>query len=364
MRVPIKQAESPVELLSYVQKIEKLQITAENWDSFLKKDWQIGKLGKGYDELAAAQMEKAFLMKTRTELFRQAAILRTRNPSLPVVPGVSQDAEVDISVSLREWCIKAQSSMQPIADVAIVKSKFSNEPNAWLMSPDTVQDSVAWGSWITAFLDYFIMRWQAFEKTWECISDDYWEKGEALEDIQKYVPDCLNKAADALQRFRERWVFKPVHAIDGFSRCLREASHAITTHDYNFDLDTIKHYKFTLEDVLARSAESPTVRSAGSSNATPEMPNSASTRTISEQESPEIPPLEINSSDWIKNTVAANLDGVQTETLGDYRGKRIAQYVADDNMSGIDRDGRMWRRAGTSNSHPFYYVPSLKSKKL
>ena len=76
-----------------------------------------------------------------------------------------------------------------------------------------------------------------------------------------------------------------------------------------------------------------------------------------------IPELDTTSGKWIKNKLAAVREGIQTETLQKYRDRVHGQWTADDQMSGIDRDGRMWRRCGTPRNHPWYFVPSLKAKK-
>lgn len=79
----------------------------------------------------------------------------------------------------------------------------------------------------------------------------------------------------------------------------------------------------------------------------------------SDSPSSEIPPLDVASGQWLKNTTAAAIEGLETETLATYRadGK-----TSPDKMSGIDKQGRMWRRQGTPNSHPWYLRSTLKSK--
>ncbi len=77
-------------------------------------------------------------------------------------------------------------------------------------------------------------------------------------------------------------------------------------------------------------------------------------------EPPAIPPLDKDSGEWVTNKVAAGIEGLKTVTLHTYRQRRHAQIHADDGMSGIDRDGRMWRRKGTTARPPWYYRPSLK----
>jgi len=70
-------------------------------------------------------------------------------------------------------------------------------------------------------------------------------------------------------------------------------------------------------------------------------------------------PLLEKGNGWVKNTVAANLDDVQPRTLARYRFDGIMNATK---TLGRDRDGRIWRRTGTSNSHPWYLSSSLKSK--
>jgi hypothetical protein len=78
---------------------------------------------------------------------------------------------------------------------------------------------------------------------------------------------------------------------------------------------------------------------------------------------PEIPPLDLGSGKWVTNKEAAKMEGLSTRSLADYRKPGHAKYIAEDKMSGIDKDGRMWRRQGTKRSHPYYYVPSLISSR-
>ncbi len=75
-----------------------------------------------------------------------------------------------------------------------------------------------------------------------------------------------------------------------------------------------------------------------------------------EKETPEWDP---DSGDWVRNTAAAKTEGVTTETLKHYRadGSRTG-----DTRFGVDPHGRIWRRPGTSHSHPWYLVSTLKAK--
>jgi hypothetical protein len=111
---------------------------------------------------------------------------------------------------------------------------------------------------------------------------------------------------------------------------------------------------FNLEERLVRvkrlAASSPSRPSAGEP---PEIPRDPA-------ELPPIPTLDRNSPDWVRNREAARKEGIQTRTLAQYRHEG---QVAPDGMSGIDPEGRMWRRAGTKTSHPWYYKPSLVSSR-
>lgn len=74
----------------------------------------------------------------------------------------------------------------------------------------------------------------------------------------------------------------------------------------------------------------------------------------------QIPQLDRQSRAWVKAETAGDLDGVTVRTLATYRNQGIA---SPDGMSGVDRDGRQWRKAGTSGSHPWYLKSSLRSQK-
>ena len=74
-----------------------------------------------------------------------------------------------------------------------------------------------------------------------------------------------------------------------------------------------------------------------------------------------IPTLDKDSADWIPNKAAAKTEGLEVRSLSTYRKKSQAIRVNADKTCGIDKDGRMWRRAGTDDSHPWYYKPSLKN---
>lgn len=69
------------------------------------------------------------------------------------------------------------------------------------------------------------------------------------------------------------------------------------------------------------------------------------------------PRLDRENGEWVSNRKAAKLEGLDTETLGKYR--RQGLKTADDTF-GRDIYGRMWRREGTPNSHPFYLRRTLR----
>jgi len=73
----------------------------------------------------------------------------------------------------------------------------------------------------------------------------------------------------------------------------------------------------------------------------------------------ETPPLDRNSGKWISNKRAAQLEGVETRTLADYRLHGIKNAAK---TLGRDKDGRVWRREGTPNSHPQYLRSTLRAK--
>lgn len=74
----------------------------------------------------------------------------------------------------------------------------------------------------------------------------------------------------------------------------------------------------------------------------------------------ETPPLNKKSGEWVLNKDAAFLESVQTGTLKDYRSDGIR---TPDKMLGQDTDGRVWRRSGTTGSHPWYLKATLKSQR-
>ena len=85
---------------------------------------------------------------------------------------------------------------------------------------------------------------------------------------------------------------------------------------------------------------------------------------LPERKSDDIPPYSDDPKEWCNSKEAARREGrIKVETLARYRRDPQAQWIAEDKLSGIDKDGRMWRKLGTIHSHPKYYIPSLKSSK-
>ena len=72
-----------------------------------------------------------------------------------------------------------------------------------------------------------------------------------------------------------------------------------------------------------------------------------------------IPPFSKISGKWVNNKKAAEIEGVETRTLADYRVQGIKNVAGN---LGRDKDGRVWRREGTPNSHPWYLRSTLLSK--
>ena len=70
------------------------------------------------------------------------------------------------------------------------------------------------------------------------------------------------------------------------------------------------------------------------------------------------PPLEMGGGDWVTNKQAAKVEGVMVGTLNDYR---ILGVSSADKTFGEDKDGRVWRKPGTKNSHPWYLRSTLHS---
>ena len=72
------------------------------------------------------------------------------------------------------------------------------------------------------------------------------------------------------------------------------------------------------------------------------------------------PAFDRENGKWVKNTAAADLENVTTETLKKYRTEGIKKSGG---RLGRDNDGRVWRRPGTPNSHPWYLKSTLRSQR-
>jgi hypothetical protein len=70
------------------------------------------------------------------------------------------------------------------------------------------------------------------------------------------------------------------------------------------------------------------------------------------------PPLDRDSGKWVNNKRAAEIEGVETRTLADYRTQGIKNAAG---TLGRDKDGRVWRREGTPNAHPWYLRSTLRA---
>ena len=70
---------------------------------------------------------------------------------------------------------------------------------------------------------------------------------------------------------------------------------------------------------------------------------------------------ELNTADgsWVRCTLAARLEGVETRTLAKYRSQGDA---TPDQMAGRDPQRRVWRRQGTPRAHPWYLKSSLTTQ--
>ena len=104
----------------------------------------------------------------------------------------------------------------------------------------------------------------------------------------------------------------------------------------------------TDEDVLARRVE----------QILKDIPSGDGDDTFQKLEN-ETPTFDRDSGLWVRNKKAAELEGVETGTLRQYRhnGKQNANKTL-----GRDTGGRVWRRVGNPNSHPWYLRATLQSK--
>jgi predicted DNA-binding transcriptional regulator AlpA len=71
------------------------------------------------------------------------------------------------------------------------------------------------------------------------------------------------------------------------------------------------------------------------------------------------PPLDEESGKWVTNKEAAVIDAIEVRSLAVYRSNGAQ---TSDRMFGVDSDGRIWRRARTPGSHPWYLRSSLRAE--
>ncbi|MEQ8847416.1 hypothetical protein [Botrimarina sp.] len=123
-------------------------------------------------------------------------------------------------------------------------------------------------------------------------------------------------------------------------------------------IDNLWQASVAAVDLLALLLEAASSGTDAKPGPTPPANQSAALPTIDELEKA-TPPLSHETGQWVKNTRAAELEGLSTGTLSDYRlpGEKTA-----DKMFGRDKDGRIWRRQGTANAHPWYLRSSLRSQ--
>ncbi|MCA9289473.1 MAG: hypothetical protein KDA05_12855 [Phycisphaerales bacterium] len=69
------------------------------------------------------------------------------------------------------------------------------------------------------------------------------------------------------------------------------------------------------------------------------------------------PALNTNSPNWVPLKEAAQRADVQSKTLGDHRRDG---WTDEDEMLGRDTKGRVWRRAKTRRSHPWYLEATIE----
>lgn len=72
------------------------------------------------------------------------------------------------------------------------------------------------------------------------------------------------------------------------------------------------------------------------------------------------PAFDRDDGNWVRNKIAADLENLKATTLSTYR--RKGETNADKTL-GRDQDGRVWRRPGKPNSHPWYLRSTLLSQK-
>ncbi len=70
----------------------------------------------------------------------------------------------------------------------------------------------------------------------------------------------------------------------------------------------------------------------------------------------QVPELDKTNGQWVKSIEAARIEKVHTRTLANYRAIGPSR---DDPLSGVDGDGRMWRRESATSHFTFYLRSSL-----
>ncbi|QDU86782.1 hypothetical protein Pla175_01330 [Pirellulimonas nuda] len=73
-----------------------------------------------------------------------------------------------------------------------------------------------------------------------------------------------------------------------------------------------------------------------------------------------VPQLDRENGEWVRNKRAAVLEGLTVQTLRTYRGLGKSDT---ESCLGEDPDGRVWRKNGSSNTHPWYLRSTLKSER-
>ena len=131
-----------------------------------------------------------------------------------------------------------------------------------------------------------------------------------------------------------------------------------------YDADQVMEMRRILDDASEDSAVSEQFAGYAFTKFSPGLNavnNSPPTRQVIsiEELEAQTPPFHRDSALWVRNTRAAKLEGVETETLKSYRYGGVHNT---EKTLGRDPDGRVWRRPGTSNSHPWYLRSTLKSE--
>jgi len=165
------------------------------------------------------------------------------------------------------------------------------------------------------------------DRTGEHVATHYGEMVDGK--VQSYVKRTPWRVRGRLGEFVDKLI--PILAELGINKTTAEASHAISA------------------DAPPKQAEAP---------AAPRSRKKTLSRDLAALER-STPPSERGNGKWVRNTLAARLEGVQTRTLGSYRQAGICTPAK---TLGRDKDGRVWRRDGTPSSHPWYLRSTLKTR--